>query len=160
MQHGQEYGRGLLLIVFALLVAQVDGGEDDAVAGSPNDELMAARRYAKLSWCSIFYVGIGRLASISHTFWACGCLRVSIYGYVCMWYVLCMAIYCVRRYYEGQVAKAPEDAHSWHGLAVVLRRSELHAQAAVAMTRAGALKQTLLSLLIDFRVAPPSSESW
>ena len=41
-----------------------------------------------------------------------------------------------RRYYEGKVADNVRDADSWHGLAVVLRRSELHAQAMLAMSRA------------------------
>jgi hypothetical protein len=41
-----------------------------------------------------------------------------------------------RRYYEGKVADNARDADSWHGLAVVLRRSELHAQAMLAMSRA------------------------
>ena len=39
-------------------------------------------------------------------------------------------------FYQRQVAKNDQDADSWHGLAVVLRRMEMHAEAAVAMTRA------------------------
>lgn len=41
-----------------------------------------------------------------------------------------------RRFYEGKVAQNAQDADSWHGLAVILRRSEMHAEAALAMTRA------------------------
>ena len=40
------------------------------------------------------------------------------------------------RFYEQQVVRDAQDADSWHGLAVVLRRSEQHAEAAMAMSRA------------------------
>jgi len=41
-----------------------------------------------------------------------------------------------RAFYEERVARDDRDADSWHGLAVVLRRSERHADAALAMSRA------------------------
>jgi tetratricopeptide (TPR) repeat protein len=41
-----------------------------------------------------------------------------------------------RAFYEDRVSKDALDADSWHGLAVVLRRSEMHAEAAMAMSRA------------------------
>ena len=47
-----------------------------------------------------------------------------------------------RRYYEGKVADNTEDAESWHGLAVVLRRSEMYADSVRAMTRAVELEPT------------------
>ena len=47
-----------------------------------------------------------------------------------------------RRFYEVKVEQNAQDADSWHGLAVILRRSEMQAEAALAMTRAVVIAPT------------------
>jgi tetratricopeptide (TPR) repeat protein len=46
------------------------------------------------------------------------------------------------RFYESRVIRNAQDADSWHGLAVVLRRSEHFAEAALAMSRAVEISPT------------------